>query len=67
MKLAQEVYNITTLQYKQGTKLLTDLINADNSYREARTNYINSLINLYQARLDLEQSKGSLLGFYNQL
>ncbi|MGF7214825.1 outer membrane protein TolC [Spirosoma lacussanchae] len=67
VKLAQEVYNITTLQYKQGTKLLTDLINADNSYREARTNYINSLINLYQARLDLEQSQGSLLSFYNQL
>ncbi|MFD2571824.1 TolC family protein [Spirosoma soli] len=67
VKLAQEVYNITTLQYKQGTKLLTDLINADNSYREARTNYINSLINLYQARLDLEQSQGKLLTFYNQL
>ncbi|WP_375444720.1 TolC family protein [uncultured Fibrella sp.] len=67
VKLAQEVYNITTLQYKQGTKLLTDLINADNSYREARTNYINSLINLYQARLDLEQSQGKLLSFYNQL
>ncbi|HEX9956718.1 MAG TPA: TolC family protein, partial [Fibrella sp.] len=67
VKLAQEVYNVTTLQYKQGTKLLTDLINADNSYREARTNYINSLINLYQARLDLEQSQGKLLTFYNQL
>lgn len=67
VKLAQEVYNITTLQYKQGTKLLTDLINADNSYREARTNYINSLITLYQARLDLEQSQGKLLSFYNQL
>jgi outer membrane protein TolC len=67
VKLAQEVYNVTTLQYRQGTKLLTDLINADNSYREARTNYINSLINLYQARLDLEQSQGKLLTFYNQL
>ncbi|AKD54825.1 TolC family protein [Spirosoma radiotolerans] len=67
VKLAQEVYNITTLQYKQGTKLLSDVINADNSYREARTNYINSLINLYQARLDLEQSQGKLLTFYNQL
>ncbi|MBC3792187.1 TolC family protein [Spirosoma utsteinense] len=67
VKLAQEVYNITTLQYKQGTKLLSDVINADNSYREARTNYINSLINLYQARLDLEQSQGKLLSFYNQL
>lgn len=67
VKLSQEVYNITTLQYKQGTKLLSDVINADNSYREARTNYINSLINLYQARLDLEQSQGKLLDFYNQL
>ncbi len=67
VKLAQEVYNITTLQYKQGTKSLTDLINADNSYRQAQSNYINSLINFYQARLDLEQSQGSLLTFYNQL
>ncbi|RCR68272.1 TolC family protein [Larkinella punicea] len=67
VKLAQEVYNITTLQYKQGTKPLTDLINADNSYRQAQSNYINSLINFYQARLDLEQSQGTLLTFYNQL
>ena len=67
VKLAQEVYNITTLQYKQGTKSLTDLINADTSYQQAQSNYINSLINLYQARLDLEQSEGSLLNFYNEL
>ena len=67
VKLAQDVYNVTTLQYKQGTKLLTDLLNADDSYRQARTNYINSLINLYQAQLDLEQSQGKLLQFYNQL
>ncbi|AEI50428.1 TolC family protein [Runella slithyformis] len=67
VKLAQEVYNITTLQYKQGTKSLTDLINADNSYRQAQSNYINSLINFYRARLDLEQSQGSLLTFYNSL
>lgn len=67
VKLAQEVYNITTLQYKQGTKPLTDLINADNSYRQAQSNYINSLINFYQAKLDIEQSQGTLLNFYNQL
>lgn len=67
VKLAQEVYNITTLQYKQGVKSLTDLVNADTSYRQSQSDYINSLINLYQARLDLEQSKGTLLNFYNQL
>lgn len=67
VRLAQEVYNITTLQYKQGIKSLTDLVNADTSYRQSQSDYINSLINLYQARLDLEQSKGTLLTFYNQL
>ena len=67
VKQAQEVYNITTLQYKQGVKGLTDLINADNQYRQAQSNYINSLINFYRARLDLEQSQGTLLSFYNQL
>ncbi|RRA97554.1 TolC family protein [Larkinella rosea] len=67
VKLAQEVYNVTTLQYKQGTKTLTDLINADNSYQQSQSNYINSLINFYQARLDLEKSQGTLLSFYNQL
>lgn len=67
VKLAQEVYNVTTLQYKQGTKSLTDLINADNSYRQAQSNYINSLISFYQSRLELEQSQGTLLTFYNQL
>ena len=67
VKQAQEVYNVVTLQYKQGTKSLTDLINADNSYRQAQSNYINSLINFYQSRLDLEQSQGTLLTFYNHL
>ncbi|GAA4457517.1 TolC family protein [Nibrella saemangeumensis] len=67
VQLARKVYDITTLQYRQGTKPLTDLINAENSYREAQTNYVNSLINFYQARLDLEQSQGTLTNFFNQL
>lgn len=67
VKLAQEVFNVTTLQYKQGVKSLTDVVNAETSYRQAQSDYINSLISFYQARLSLEQSKGSLLTFYSQL
>jgi outer membrane protein TolC len=67
VKLAQEVYNVTTLQYRQGVKSLTDLVNAETSYRQAQSDYINSLISFYQARLSLEQSKGTLLTFYSQL
>jgi outer membrane protein TolC len=67
VKLARKVYDMTTLQYKQGTAPLTDLINAENSYRQAQTDYVNSLINFYQAKLDLEQAQGTLIPFFNQL
>ncbi len=67
VKLAQNVYDITALQYKQGVKTLTDLLNADNSYRQSQFNYINSLISFYTARLDREQAQGTLLDFYNEL
>ncbi|WP_254560725.1 TolC family protein [Dyadobacter diqingensis] len=67
VKLARKVYDLTTLQYKQGTTPLTDLINSENAYRQAQTDYVNSLINFYQARLDLEQAQGTLLPFFNQL
>jgi outer membrane protein len=67
VKLAQKVYDVTLLQYKQGTRPLTDLINAENSYRQAQTSYIGSMISAYRARLDLEKSQGTLLSFYNQL
>lgn len=67
VKLAQNVYDITALQYKQGVKTLTDLLNSDNSYRQSQFNYINSLISFYTARLDREQAQGTLLDFYNEL
>lgn len=67
VKLARKVYDLTTLQYKQGTTPLTDLINSENAYRQAQTDYVNSLISFYQARLDLEQAQGTLLPFFNQL
>ncbi|MDQ6479276.1 TolC family protein [Dyadobacter sp. LHD-138] len=67
VKLAQKVYDMTTLQYKQGTAPLTDLINAENAYRQAQTDYVNSLINFYQAKLDLEQAQGTLIPFFQQL
>lgn len=67
VQLAREVYDVTTLQYRQGVKSLTDLVNAETAYRQAQTDYINSLIAFYRARLDLEQSKGTLLDFYEKL
>ncbi|KAA0990856.1 TolC family protein [Dyadobacter aurulentus] len=65
--LAKEVYDVTTLQYREGTVPLSDLLNAETSYKEAQSNYINSMLSYYQAKLGLEQSQGSLNDFYTAL
>ncbi len=65
--LAKEVYDVTTLQYREGTIPLSDLLNAELSYKEAQSNYINSMLSYYQAQLGIEQSQGSLTSFYSEL
>jgi outer membrane protein len=65
--LAKEVYEVTTLQYREGTIPLSDLLNSELSYKEAQSNYINSMLTYYQAQLDIEQSQGTLNAFYTEL
>ncbi len=65
--LAKEVYDVTTLQYREGTVPLSDLLNAETSYKEAQSNYINSMLSYYQAKLGIEQSQGSLNNFFTAL
>jgi len=59
--LALDVYNTTELQYKKGTASLTDLLNSDYAYKEAQSNYINSLLRYLISRLDIEKAKGTLI------
>lgn len=67
VNLAKEVYEVTTLQYREGTVPLSDLLNAETSYKEAQSNYINSMLSYYQAQLGIEQSLGTLNDFYTTL
>lgn len=67
IELARSVFDVTNLQYEKGTTDMTDWINAQNSVKEAQTNYLNSLYNLILARLDLEKTAGSLKTFYTTL
>lgn len=67
VELAAEVYDNVSLQYKEGVASLSELLNAETSYRDAQNNYIVSLINFYLTQLDLEQSNGSLGQYYNKL
>jgi len=67
LDLAESVYKNTQLQYQQGAGSSLDLVQAESSYRESLNNYYNKLLNLYIARVNLEQSKGTLMNYINNL
>ncbi|MDJ1473015.1 TolC family protein [Cytophagaceae bacterium DM2B3-1] len=59
--LADKVYTQSQLQFKEGTSSLTDVIQAENSLREAQNNYLNALVNLRSAELDWKKASGNLI------
>lgn len=64
-ELAKRVYESTQLECKQGISTALDLVQAESALREAQNSYFNKLLNLYIAKIDLEQSKGNLQSFIN--
>ncbi len=60
MDLAQKVYDITLIEYKEGVTEAFSLVDSETKLREAQTNYINSLLELYIAKFDMEKAKGTM-------
>lgn len=67
LQLAKEVFDNTSLQYQNGVAALADLLNSDYSYKEAQTNYLNSLVSYLIANVELERTKGNLKQYINNL
>lgn len=65
VSLAQEVYKVTQLEFREGVGTSTDVVNSETSLRQAQNTYVNTLLNLYLARLDLERAKGNILNYLN--
>lgn len=65
VQLAQEVYEVTQLEFREGVGSSTDVVEAETSLRTAQNTYINTLLDLYTARLNLERAKGSLITYIN--
>lgn len=63
LELAENVFQETTLQYEKGVATLTDLINAETSFNQARNNYLTSVTNTKISELEVEKAKGSLKSF----
>ncbi len=60
VEVAESVYNSIYNKYKQGVVSSLDLTQANNNYLEAKSNYITSVLELLQAKLDLEKLHGML-------
>ncbi len=58
--LAQEVYDTTNDLYKEGISPLTDLLEAEVSLREAKTNLNNEMLKLQLAQLGYLKATGDL-------
>lgn len=60
MQLAEELYGVTKLSYREGVAPLTELLNAETSLKEAQTQYLTSLLQLNLAELDQMRASGQL-------
>ena len=63
VNLAEEVYNVTQLEFREGVGTSTDVVNAEFAFRQAQNIYISTLLELYTARLQLEKSKGNIINY----
>lgn len=60
MSLAQEVYNITELNFQQGIASMSDVLNANSSLIQAQVNYADALNNYMKAFIDLRKANGTI-------
>jgi outer membrane protein TolC len=58
--LATDVYNVVSLQYREGVKTYLDVIIAQSDLRTAQLNYYNALFQLVSSKIDLQRALGTL-------
>lgn len=63
LALAQQVLDVTQLQFEQGVATLSDYLTADYAVKEAQVNYITALLRVQTARLEYEKAQGTLKSY----
>jgi len=67
LSLAKEMMDASTVEYREGTTTLSSLLDADYSYKEARTNYTTTLLDYLNAQLSYYKNTGTISEFVNEL
>lgn len=60
MELAQEVFRVTRIKYQQGVGSNLEVIEAENAFKEAETNYFNALYEALVAKVSYQKATGTL-------
>jgi len=60
MRVAEDLYNVARLSYTEGITPLTELINAENSLREAQSQYLTAMLQTNLSELNMMRSSGQL-------
>lgn len=61
LDLADRIRRSTVLQHQEGVASLNDIVLADQAFWDAQQNYINALVDLRKAQLELARITGTLL------
>ncbi|HRG80139.1 MAG TPA: TolC family protein [Cyclobacteriaceae bacterium] len=61
MDLASRVAQVTKLKYEQGVGSNIEVVDAENSLRQAQTNYYGAMFDAMVAKVDLDKAYGKLL------
>jgi outer membrane protein len=61
MALASNIARITKIKYEQGVGSNLEVVDAENSLRQAQTNYYSALFDAMIAKVDLDKAYGKLL------
>jgi len=60
MKLAQEVFEVTSIKYQEGIGSNLEVVDAETSFKDAQSNYFNALYDVLIAKVDMEKALGIL-------
>lgn len=59
-ELAREVYDVSRVKYEEGIGANLEVIEADNDYKQAQTNYLNALYEAITSQIELKKALGTL-------
>lgn len=60
VKLAESIYNTTSIKFKEGIGSSFEMITAESDLTQAKTNYLNAMYDLSVAKINLDKALGNL-------